>query len=160
MSDAKRINGNLVSWGSIKITIDTESFSGFTSITYADKRDRVKVYGMGKHQAPRARTRGKYTTDPVKLKCPKSTAEALRQQLALRSEDGNSYGDYEFPVIVQYLERGDTEMRVVINGCVYVATSEAAEEGSEAVFEELELDCMAIYRNGKTLFDASEGAPH
>lgn len=157
MSDQKRINGNIVSWGSISLTIDGEKFSGFTSITFADKRDRVKVYGMGKAQAPRARTRGKYSTDPVKLKGPKSTIEAMRQQLALQSDDGASYGDYEFPIVSQYIEVGDTEMYVEIIGCVYVGTSSSEEEGPDPLFEEIEIDCMAIYRNGLTLFDASEG---
>lgn len=160
MSDQKRINGNIVSWGSIKATVDTEVFFGFTSIAYADKRERVKVYGMGKHQAPRARTRGKYSTDPIKLKGPKSTIEALRTQLAQSAGDVfGSYGEYEFPIMVQYLEDGDTQMAVELIGCVYVGTSSSEEEGADPLFEEIELDCMAIIRNGRTLFDATEGGP-
>jgi hypothetical protein len=160
MSDRKRINGNIVSWGSIKATVDTEVYFGFMSITYADKRERVKVYGMGKSQAPRARTRGKYSTDPVKLKGPKSTMEALRKQLATSAGDPlGSYGDYEFPIVVQYIEDAgdDTTMTVEILGCVYVGTSSSEEENADPLLEEIEIDCMAIVRNGRTLFDASEG---
>jgi hypothetical protein len=159
MADRKRINGNIVSWASIRLTIDGEVYSGFVSLSFADKRERVKVYGMGKHGVPRARTRGKYSTDPVKLKGPKSTIEAMRQQLAKRSDNGASYGEYEFPIVAQYLERGDTPMNVELLRCVYVGTSESAEEGSDPTMEEVEIDTMAIVRNGKTLFDSSEGAP-
>lgn len=159
MSDAKRINGNIVSWASIRCTIGGEIFYGFMSVNYGDKRDRVKVYGMGKHHAPRARTRGKYSTDPVKLKGPKSTIESMRQQLALQSVDGVSYGDTEFPISVQYLEVGDTDMFVDIDRCVYIGTASSEEESPDPLTEEIEIDCMSIRRNGLTLFDSSEGAP-
>ncbi len=159
MSDQKRINGNIVSWASIKITLGGEQFYGFVGVTYGDKRDRVHVYGMGKHHKPRARTRGKYSTDPVKLKGPKSTMQALRDQLAALSANGLSYGDVEFPISVQYLETGDTEMYVEIERCVYVGESSSEDESPDPLMEEIEIDCMGIRRNGKTLYDSEEGAP-
>lgn len=159
MADQVRINRNIVSWGSITLRIDDEIFTGFTSVSFGDKRERTKVYGMGKHHAPRARTRGKYTIEPVKLKGPKSTIQALRDKLASLSPDGNSYGDYEFHINVQYIEADDRSMYVDIERCVYVGTSSSEEESPDALQEEIEIDAMSIRRNGQTQFDGSDGAP-
>jgi len=159
MADQIRINGNIVSWGSITLRVDDEIFTGFTSLSYSDKRERTKQYGMGKHHAPRARTRGKYTVEPVKLKGPKSTMHALRTKLASLSPDGNSYGDYEFHINTQYIEDFEPEMYVDIERCVYVGTSSSEEENPDPLQEEIEIDAMAIRRNGMTQFDGSGGAP-
>lgn len=159
MSDQIRINGNQLSWGSIKVKLDGQPYYGFTSLTYGDKRERVKAYGMGKHQAPRGRSRGKYSTDPVKLGGPKSSIQALREALAAKSEDGVSYGDVEFEVIAQYFESSELGITVQCERCVFVANSSSEEEGADPLKEEIELDTMKIYRNGLTLFDSSEGAP-
>ena len=53
MADAIRVNDTQLSWGSIRCIIDGEPYFGFTAISYADKRERVKAYGMGRHHAPR-----------------------------------------------------------------------------------------------------------
>ncbi len=161
MADQIRVNGNIYSWGSIVVKVDGERFHGFTSISYADKRERAKVYGLGKHQAARGRTRGKYTTEAVKLKGPLETTSALRKALAKQSPDGKSYGDYEFEIVVQYVEdlSNQEPHTDVLEECVYTGTNSAPEEGSDAVSEELECDTMKIKRNGMYLFDASEGKP-
>ena len=96
MSDPIRVNENQHSWGSIILKLDYEPFTGFTAIAFADKRERVKAYGMGRHHAPRGRSRGKYTIEPVKLTGWKGSVAIFREQLAARSVDGSSYGDVEF----------------------------------------------------------------
>ena len=106
MSDQIRVNGNQLSWGSIILKLDQDVFTGFTSISFADKRERVKAYGQGRHHAPRGRSRGKYTIEPVKLTGWKDSVQIFRTQLAARSPDGKSYGDVEFQIIVQYVEIG------------------------------------------------------
>jgi hypothetical protein len=159
MADQIRVNGNILSWGSIKIKIAGEPYYGFNSLSYADKRERVKVYGMGKHQAPRGRSRGKYSTDPVKLGGPKASVQQLREALAAKSTDGVSYGDVEFEIIGSYYESNELPILVQIERCVIVGNSASEEEGADPLKEELEIDCMKIYRNGLTLFDSSAGAP-
>lgn len=159
MGDSVRVNGNIMSWGSIRVKIATDTFYGFTSISYADKRERAKVYGMGRHHAPRGRTRGKYSTEPVKLKGPKDTIDALRAKLASLSPSGTTYGDTEFEIVVQYVEADIAPITVEINSCVYSGTSSSEEEGPDALQEEIEIDCMTIRRNGLALFDDTEGSP-
>lgn len=165
MADQVRINGNTHSWSSIVAKVEGERFYGFTSVSFGDKRERVKGYGMGRHHAPRSRSAGKYSTDPVKLVGPKSTMQALRASLAARAADGKSYGDTEFELTVQYVEPsntipgGETPIHVILQRCVITANISSDEEGPDPLKEEVEIDCMAIQRNGLTLFDSSQGSP-
>lgn len=156
MSDVIRVNGNQLSWGSIKCTIDTEPFTGFTGISYGDKRERVKAWGMGRHQAPRGRSSGKYQPEPVKLTGWKDSVQALISGLALRAPDQRSYGNVEFMITVIYSEPPTEPMSVLITGCVIVGQTVSDEESADPLKEELEIDCMAIRRNGLTLFDSTD----
>jgi hypothetical protein len=159
MGDQVRINGNQQSWGSIVLKIDGDRYYGFTGITYGDKRERVKSYGMGRHQAPRGRSRGKYSTDPVKLTGWKASIQTLREALAAKSANGLSYGDVEFEIVIQFIETGDNPQTVEIARCVFVGNSTSDEESADSLKEEIEIDCMAIRRNGLTLFDSEQGSP-
>ncbi len=159
MADQIRINGNALSWGSILVKVDGDVFTGFTSVEYNDKRERAKGYGMGRHQAPSRRSRGKYTVDPVKLEGFKSSMSQLRAQLAAKGPDGISYGDTEFNVVIQYSESDDSPVTVELERCVYTATTSSDKEGAELIMETIELDCMKITRNGLSLFDGSAGVP-
>src|SRR5688572_8843595 len=107
MSDAIRVNQNTHSWGSIILKLDGERYYGCTAISYGDKRERTKGYGLGAHHAPRGRSAGKYTVEPVKLTMYRSSAQEFRNALAARSPDGISYGDVEFQIVVQTIEPGE-----------------------------------------------------
>lgn len=159
MADAIRVNGNQLSWGSIRCVIDGEPYFGFTSISYADKRERVKAYGMGRHQAPRGRSSGKYTTEAVKLGGWKSSVQTLIQTLATRAPDQISYGNVEFLISTIYSEPGDMNVDILITGCCVIGLSASDEESADPLKEELEIDCLAIRRNGLTLFDSMELVP-
>lgn len=152
MADSVRVNGNEYSWGSIIVKIDGEVFYGFTEISFGHKRTRSKVYGMGRHHAPRGRTRGKYEVDPVKLKGPLRTWKALREKLASMSESGTSYGDVPFQIVVQYLE-GDEEVTYEFEDNVIAGETNSHSEGPDALEEEVELDTMGIRKNGLTLWE-------
>lgn len=159
MSDPVRINGNTHSWGSIIPVLAGSKFYGFTSISYGDKRERVKGYGAGRHHAPTRRSSGKYGTDPVKLGGFKTAIEQLRTELAARSPDGRSYGNVQFTIQIQFFEPGDIPMNVVLEGCVVVGDTTSHEESADPLKDEIEIDCMKIKRNGKYLFDGTGGQP-
>lgn len=159
MADQVRVNGNILNWGSIIIKVDGDRFYGFDSISYSDKRERTKAYGMGRHQAPRGRTRGKYTVDPVKLRGPSGSVQAFRDMLAQQAEDGVSYGDVEFEVVVQAVDTGEAPLNIEIERCVWGSNSVSYEEGPDYLKDEIEIDAMLIRRNGKTLFDSSQEVP-
>jgi hypothetical protein len=153
MADQVRINGNALSWGSIRVKLADEVFSGFTSLAYGDKLTIGKVWGMGKAHAPRARSRGKYETDPVKLAGPKSTIQALRARLAQLSSNGQSYGQVVFQITAEYVEAQDSPQLVEIEDCRLIGNTSSDEENPDPLKEEVEIDCMRIRRNGLTLFE-------
>lgn len=159
MSDQIRVNGNLYSWGSIKLKIAGELFYGFTTISYADKRERSKTWGMGRHHAPRGRSSGKYSTEPVKLAGPKDTIDALIKQLAKLAPDRTSYGNVVFQILVSYVEPGQDGITVEIDDCTITSLSSSDEENADPKAAEVEIDCMRIRRNGLSLYDQTEGAP-
>lgn len=153
--DQVRINGNVYSWGSITVKVGGERWTRLTSISFADKRERVKAYGQARHQAPIGRSRGKYTTEPVKVGAPPGSLQELRELLATQAPDGVSYGDVEFDITVQYIESDETPITVEILDNVWASNSDALEEGGDPLKGETEFDCMRIVRNGLTLFDSN-----
>ncbi len=162
MADQLRVNGNQYGWGSIVCKVAGGRLEGFTGISYADSRERVKAWGMGRHQAPRGRTRGKYTTEPVKLTGFVGSMQTLREDLAKLSDDGVSYGDVEFEIVLMHVEpSASSELPVVVEfgRCVITKNSASHEEGGDPSKEEIEIDCMSIRRNGLTLFDSTQGTP-
>ena len=157
MADEIRVNGNQHSWGSITVKVDGDRFYGFTSIGFGDSRERVKAYGMGRAQAPRGRSRGKYATEPVTLTGWKGSVQQLRQALA-DAGDGESYGDTVFQIVVQYVEADDTPITVELEDCVFTKNTTSDEEGPDPLKDDIEVDCMRIRRNGLVLFDNAEGS--
>jgi len=155
MSDPILVNGTQHSWGSIRFRADDEIYYGFTSISYGDSRERVKGYGMGRSQAPRARSLGKYAPDVVKVAGWKGSVQALLEALAAKSADGLSYGDVSFEIVVQFVEAGDLSVVVEIFDCVVTKVNDTHEEGADPLKTELEIDCMSILRNGLSLASAS-----
>lgn len=155
MPDQIRVNGNVLSWGSITLKLGEERFTGFTAISYGDGRERVKVYGMGRSHRPRGRTRGKYTTEPVVVTGYKTSLQAFRQALADRA-GGNSYGDVEFQIVVEYTEADETPITVEIEDCTWTKNTSSESESADPLLEDAEFDCILIRRNGLVLFDNAE----
>lgn len=156
MSDPITVNNNQYSWGSITFKLDGELYRGFTAINYADKRERVMAYGMGRHQAPRGLSRGKYSADNVKVSGWKKSVQLLREALARKATGGRSYGDVEFQGLVSYFEEDEGEMNVTLERLAWAANNAGDEEGSDPLKEDFELSCMYISRNGLVLFDQSQ----
>jgi hypothetical protein len=148
--DNVRVNGNDVSWGSIVLKINEERLYGFTSINYADKRERDKSHGQDRAQRPRARSRGKYTTEPIKLVGFKESFRKLRAAIA-NAAGGNSFGDFEFEIQVQFVENGEAHTDG-IHQVVWEGNSSTFEEGPDSLKEEVTLDAMWIDWDGLTLF--------
>ena len=152
MSDAVRINGIAHSWGSTKLKIAGERYSGLSSISYSDKLETAFGYGMGKAHRPRSQSRGKYSAEQVVMKVQTSTAQAIRDALAERG-DGTSYGTVLVPIVLQYLEPDDTPITVEFENCRLVEDGSSDEEGADVLTVELKWSTFAIRRNGKTLYE-------
>jgi hypothetical protein len=154
--DKKQINGNAYSWGSIVAKVKGQEFNGLIGVMYSQKRERVKVYGTGRHQKPRGRTRGKYSAE-AKLTVVRGTMADFVNFLAAQAPDGVSYGDVVFQTTIQYVEDDETPMLVELVDCVIGDESATDDEGAEALKDEVAVDVMRIRKNGKTLYDSSKG---
>jgi len=153
--DRKRINGNVYSWGSIIAKCEGEEFSGLLGASRSQKRERAKVYGTGRHQAPRGRTRGKYSAEG-KLTVVRGTMADFINFLASKAKDGVSYGNVVFQVTMQWVEDDETPMLEEWVDCVIGGEDSTDDEGSEALKDEVSLDIMRIKKNGKTLYDSTK----
>jgi hypothetical protein len=153
MGDAIRVNGNQHSWGSIVLKIAGENFYGFTDITYGDKLEKVLAYGMGKAHAPRGKSRGKYTPEPVKLTGFKGSAHELRTMLAKYSKTGKSYGNVNFQIVVEYIESGETPLVIELMNCSIAGDSSNHSESADPLKDEIEVQPTYVKRNGMTLFE-------
>lgn len=151
MADEIRINGIAHSWGSSKLKIDGERYSGVTSISYSDKLETAFGYGMAKSHKPRSQSRGKYSAEQVVMKVQTSTAQAIRDMLAERG-DGVSYGVVTVPIVLQYLEPDDEAITVEFEDCRLVEDGSSDEEGSDVLSVEIKWSTFGIIRNGKTLY--------
>lgn len=157
MADEIRVNGNTYSYASTILKIDGERYWGITSMSYGDKRERVHGYGMGKSQAPRSKSKGKYTVKPTKLVGEKATIQAIRDQLAAKSSNGKSYGDVSVPIFLQYVEDDQPDpITIEILDCTVEDDDSSNENNSDPSKDEITFLPMRIKRNGLTLYDSSQ----
>jgi hypothetical protein len=152
VADEIRINGIAHSWGSTKLKIAGERYSGVTSISYSDKLETAFGYGMGKSHAPRSQSRGKYSAEQIVMKFQTSSAQDVRNMMANRG-NGTAYGIAQVPIVLQYLEPGDTPVTVEFERCRLVEDGSSDEEGSDVLTVELKWTTFGIRRNGKTLYE-------
>lgn len=157
MSDEARINGLQISWASLRLKIRGELYSGITSIDYADSRERAYTYGMGRHHAPRGRTAGKYTVEPMVMTVYPSTAKAIIEDLAGQAEAGRGYGSVSVPIVLQYIEQDDAVITVEFEDCALTKVENSHEEGPEGLNGKLTWMPMRILRDGLALFDSEAG---
>jgi hypothetical protein len=158
MTDYLRVNGNLFSWGSSIVKIASVPYSGITGITFGDSRERAFGHGMGAHQAPRGRSRGKYTADNCKITAHVDTVNAILQAMTLLS-GGFSYGNPSVPIIIQLVETDLVPSTTTLDRCCIVKVGGEYSEGPDVLVQDIEWSVMTIARNKQTLFDRSRGVP-
>jgi hypothetical protein len=152
MSDPIRVNGNLLSWGSLVAKIDGDVIYGWTDLAYGDKRERVFGFGMGRHHGPLGRSAGKYTPEPVKLTGFKHAVAALRERIKLKGGT-KSYGNAEFEMVLQAIESDDSPLTIVFTRCVWTGNTSSLSESADPLKEEIEISTMGIRRNDSVLYD-------
>ncbi len=152
MADLIRVNGKVFDWGSCILKIGGVRYEGVTSIKYDQKRDRAKVYGMGRDRAPLGRTGGKYEAGDCTMAMYRSTAQSLRDWAALRAGDGLSYGDAEFPIVVQMVETGLAPITDELLKACIISDAGGGEENPDPLKEDVVFQVLKMKRNGKTLW--------
>jgi hypothetical protein len=158
MSDSIRVNGNLLSWGSGGIKIASDRYFGIKEISFSEALEQTLIYGMGRHHAPRARTRGKYVPEVLKVVMEVNTVKTVQAALAAQAADSRSFATVEFEVFLEGVEAEQT-YTAQFNRCKWQKTGASWSEGPDAWYQECEFNYFTVVQNGLTLFDATEGSP-
>lgn len=162
--DQVSINGNAPGWGSCVLKVmNGERIFGFTGITFSDKLTEVLGYASGRHHAPTHRSPGKYEVDPCKITGYVESVQLFRDAQAALSETGNSYGAGapEFEAILETFEPRSGRPPLIVNlrRCKWIENAYTGEENPDPRKEDFAFQPMRIERNGKVLYDDSEGNP-
>lgn len=155
MADSVRINGLQISWASVKLKIDGEPYSGVTAVEYADGIELSYAYGMARHHAPRGRTAGRYTPEPMVITAFMATSKAIQQALASRA-GGRGVSTVEVPIVLQYIEKDDAVITIEALSSRLVKIEGGAEESPDATTEKLTFMPMRYLRDGVALHDTTE----
>lgn len=160
--DLVRINGNQFDQGSTELKVANIPIYGFTAISWSQKRERVKSVTAGKDRRPKGRTRGKYTTESLKMTVRRDTASAIKLILAERAAGGESYGDVDdTPIVLQYIEDESNQKPVTVEfqQCALISDGGSSEEDGPDMVE-IEWDYMWLDEtiDGKKVTLYSSGA--
>lgn len=158
MGDKVRIQGNQYDFASTSCKFDGEPIYGYKAISWSQKRERKKAYGAGKHAAPRGRSRGTYSAE-AKITLWRDTYTELCKALAAKAADATSFGDVEFPIVLQYVEDESNQDPVTVEFLDVVIGGEdsSSEESGDPDSVEVTLDVMRIKVNGLTLYSSEGG---
>jgi hypothetical protein len=152
MADLIRINGKAFDHSSVSIKIAGRRLRQVKELKYSQKRTRSKVPGNNKSQRAVARTSGNYEIDKITITTTRHEARAIRDLFASKSHDGESYGDPELPLVVQYVERGLPPIVDSFVKCSLESDAGGTSYGPDALMEDVVLDPMHMKRNGKHLY--------
>lgn len=156
MSDPTRINGSVFVWASVEIRAADQLLTGFTSLSFSDKLEKVLIYGLGKSHAPIGQSKGKYTPESGKCKGWTHAVQNLREILAAKASDGRSYGTQVFQVSANFVEGDLNPITVELEDCYWTSNSATIEEKPDGLEEEFEFQPTRIKRNGTTLYDSTQ----
>lgn len=138
------INGTAYDGGCIEMRLGSSAFA-IQEANHEEDLDVKKVRALGA-QAAHTSTPGAYEAkdDTIKME----TAEYARLLAALPA---NGYGNFRFPIVMDYTHPDLGTMHVIKEGCRITGVKGGFKEGSDATMVELKVFCMQIIINGKTL---------
>jgi hypothetical protein len=157
VTDIIRVNNTILSWNSFSFKIDGIPWVGITSFDYEQKRERKVVHAAKRDGRPLGKTSGKYTVPSCKLTMLRDSYDKLTTILTAKGL--GSYGDAEFTFIAQYIEPLQPPITVIGTGCTIDGEKEAQAEGVDELVTEVEIGCLALSKNGKSLASLIRAIP-
>jgi hypothetical protein len=153
MTDVVRINSTILSWNSCSFKFDSIPYIGILSFQYEHSLERTPVQGSKRDEPPLGFTSGKYSVASMSLKMLRDSWDTLQTQLAVKGL--GSYGKAVFTFIAQYIETSQLPITVACVGCQIKAVKVDHDEGIGAATVELDLHCVEIVENQKSLASSS-----
>lgn len=137
------LNGNEMSWASVKARFGSVEVTDIKAIKYADEIDGAEpVYGTGRH--PRGRTSGRYKPGDASITFYKSGYRKLLAGLP------NGFADVRGTIVVQYREGSDV-ITDVLEDVRVMGGDSSAEDGTDPLEVEVKISPMRIKWNGRYL---------
>lgn len=137
--DYPLVNGTRHEWTSIEIKVKGQIVLGVKELSYNDKLEPTKVYGV--HAQPLGRTRGVYSAE-ASITLLLDEANTLIQTL------GDGFKEQVFDITCAYSEGSSTITDEII-GCRIKGLDQSLSQGSDATARKFDLDVMYIVWNGK-----------
>ncbi len=137
--DYPLVNGARHEWSSIEVKIKGATTIGIKEMSYNDKLEPSKVYGL--HAQPLGRTRGVYTAE-ASITLLLDEANTLIQAL------GDGFKEVVFDITCAYSEGGATITDEII-GCRVKGLDQSLSQGADGAARKFDLDVMYIIWNGK-----------
>jgi hypothetical protein len=157
MTDILRVNNTILSWNSFSLKIDGIPYIGIKSFDYEQKRERKVVHAAKKDGTPLGKTSGKYSVPTCSLTMLRDSYDKLTTYLTAKGL--GSYGDAEFVFIAQYIEPLQPPITVIGTGCTIDGEKESQAEGTDELVTEIEIGCLRLLKNGKSLASLVRAIP-
>lgn len=157
MTDLIRVNTTLLSWNSLSFKVDGIPFNGLLAFDYEQKRERKVVYAAKKDGTPLGKTSGKYSVPSCALTMLRDSYDKLTTYLT--GKGLGSYGDAEFSFTVSYVEPGQLPITILGYGCTIDGDKDSNAEGTDEATTEVEIGCLRLLRNGKSLASLVRAIP-
>lgn len=151
MSDSILINGFTYSWSSVMFEANGDIYTGIKAISFADKIEEGKGYGLGRSFGPVSRTAGQYSCEDGKVTMRLDSWQAFSVALGQLSLIG-SFGAAEFHGSVQWVEPALGAVTRELERCRVIGVSSSAEQNTDEATVELTISMMRIRYDGLTLF--------
>lgn len=142
--DFPLINGFYPSWAEIRVTIAGADLVDFKSLEWDESVEVADVYGAG--PLKQGTTRGVSKPGVVKIDIYSDAADALEENLALNSSDGQSTSLTQFAFQAQWQKADGSYTQVNFEGCRVVKVGQNSKQGADAEFRPMELNVTRITR--------------
>ena len=157
MTDILRVNNTIISWNSFSFKIDGIPWNGILAFDYEQKRERKVVYAAKRDGTPLGKTSGKYSVPSCSLTMLRDSFDKLTTILTLKGL--GSYGDAEFSFVAQYVEPLQAPITVIGTGCTIDGDKDSNAEGTDELTTEVEIGCLRLLKNGKSLASLVRAIP-
>lgn len=139
-----RVNGTPYSWNSCGHFFNGIPYKGITKSNFKDSRKRVYVPNAQQDGTPQGITSGVYRVESLSWTLLRDSAQGL--MLDLTAEGAGSFGDAQFPYMLQTFEPGNfNPSTTVISGCVIEDADETQEFGEDGPYLVTEITAKALF---------------
>lgn len=160
--DVVRVNNRIWSWTSTRFLVDAEPTEGVVAIDFEDELEPRIIESNIQDGLPLGMSGGRYRVGAFPLRMLTDSAKSLKTYLAAKAVTSGlgSYGEAVFNLGVQLnaLDSANyAPSTTALVSCRIIGDRQVHEEGTDEIVTELRCACLAITRDGVSLYNALAG---